>query len=118
MEKSSIRARVYSDGEKSSANENKVFAVTVTKTSKVLPKKDFEWKCGRGEVASSQADISLLSTTPQFFKFFNKSLFKRAFHTIRRTQSCESRKPYKQTQQISYFHDGMLSLCKEKVRKQ
>jgi hypothetical protein len=48
MEKSSIRARVYSDGEKSSANENKVFAVTVTKTSKVLPKKDFAWKCGRG----------------------------------------------------------------------
>ena len=69
MEKSSIRARVYSDGEKSSANENKVFAVTVTKTSKVLPKKDFEWKCGRGEVASSQADISLLSTTPNLSNF-------------------------------------------------
>ena len=52
---------------KSSENENKVYAMTLTRQCISDPNPGKAWKCDRGEVASVQVAISPLSTNPSFY---------------------------------------------------
>jgi hypothetical protein len=65
--------------EKSSENENKVFAMTLTQPCKSGRNHPKAWKCGRGEVSLAKVELTPLSINfIPTFPFFVNDCFKRS----------------------------------------